>query len=96
VAILRYQADQRAALMAQAIGQQTSMLASQLNEQAEKLEQGLVALDNEAAENLRLPETYCRYGYPQFTESWLCGNPFNNDCLGYWISPADNYQQAFP
>lgn len=96
LATLQYNADQRAALMAQAISQQTSMLATELNEQAEKLEQGLVALENEAAENLRLPDTYYRYGYTQFTVAWLCGNPFYSDCMGYWISPVQNYQQAFP
>jgi hypothetical protein len=81
---LQYDADGRAALMAQAISQETSTLATQLNEQAEKLEQGLMALENEAAENLRLPDTFRRYGFPDFTQVWI----FNNLQPGF---TAENY-----
>ncbi len=93
VALIRAEADQRAAKLAAVISQQTLPLAAQLKEAAAKLENDLAALEREAAENLQLPLTYQRYTQAGFTENWLWGGPFYNDYMGYYTPPAENYAQ---
>ena len=90
-----YAARQREAIMAEAIAQEIKRLVAQRNEHSERTEQGLLALENEAAETLRLPDTFRRFSQPgtlDYTPIWL----FNQQVIPGQSITADNYVRLAP
>ncbi len=88
---LQCAADQRAARMIEAVNVEVALLAEELTQAKETLEQGLAALDAEAWENLGNPHSYRQYGYPGMTGNWLNYGPFYDDFMGFWKPNADKY-----